>query len=206
MRKIKDFVLWAMGIVQIPRNYVFCLLHGLKPDATWRFYGLPLIRIGGRGSSIKIGKKFTVVSKDSHNSFGIIQRANVRTVSHGAQIIIGYNVGISGCTISASKRIEIRDHVMIGSGAIIADSDAHNVDPVKRRNGELSESRPVVIEDNVLIGANATVLAGVHIGKNAIVGAGSVVTKDVLENTTVVGIPARVVNNNGEWKLNKELR
>jgi acetyltransferase-like isoleucine patch superfamily enzyme len=71
---------------------------------------------------------------------------------------------------------------------------------------EPMSSKNVVIEDNVLIGANATVLAGVHIGKNAIIGAGSVVTKDVLENTTVVGVPARVVNNNGEWKLNKDLR
>lgn len=193
MRKIKDFVLWAMGIVQIPRNYVFCLLHGLKPDATWRFYGLPLIRIGGRGSSIKIGKKFTVVSKDSHNSFGIIQRANVRTVSHGAQIIIGYNVGISGCTISASKRIEIRDHVMIGSGAIIADSDAHNVDPVKRRNGELSESRPVVIEDNVFIGARAIILKGVTVGHDSTVGAGAVVTKSVPPYSVVAGNPAKIV-------------
>ena len=180
MRKFKDFVLWTMGVVQIPRNYVFCLLHGLKPDVTWRFYGLPLIRVGGRGSSIKIGKKFTVVSKDSRNTFGIIQRANVRTVSHGAQIIIGYNVGISGCTISASKRIEIRDHVMIGSGAIIADSDAHNVDPVKRRNGELSESSPVLIEDNVFIGARAIILKGVTVGHDSTVGAGAVVTKSKL--------------------------
>ena len=53
---------------------------------------------------------------------------------------------------------------------------------------------------------SATILSGIHIGANAIIGAGSVVIKDVLENTTVVGVPARVVNNNGEWKLNKDLR
>jgi maltose O-acetyltransferase len=54
---------------------------------------------------------------------------------------------------------------------------------------------PIKVEDNVWIGANATILPGVTIGKNSIVGAGAVVTKDVPENTIVGGNPAKVIRN-----------
>ena len=63
-----------------------------------------------------------------------------------------------------------------------------------------------MIEDDVLIGANATILAGVKVGKGAIVGAGSVVLADVEEYTTVAGIPAKVINQNRKWKINNCLR
>lgn len=111
-----------------------------------------------------------------------------------------------------NTKAEIGDYTMIdmnavvGSGAIIKNNCHIGAGAVISGIMEPISEKNVVIEDNVLIGANATVLSGVHIGKNAIVGAGSVVTKDVSENTVVVGVPARVINNNGEWKLNKELR
>lgn len=193
MRKIKDFILWLLGISQVPRNFVFCLLHGLRFDPTWRFYGLPWIRKGGRGSSIKIGRNFAAVSDNAHNSFGIIQRVYIRTVGHGAKIVIGDYVGVSGCTISAGEKIVIGNHVMIGSGAVITDGDAHPVDPVKRLNGELCMRKPVMIEDNVFIGARAIILKGVTIGHDSTVGAGAVVTKSVPPNCVVAGNPAKVV-------------
>ena len=55
------------------------------------------------------------------------------------------------------------------------------------------ELNPVHIEENAWLGANATILPGVTVGKNAIVAAGAVVTKDVPANTIVAGIPARVI-------------
>lgn len=88
----------------------------------------------------------------------------------------------------------IGSYCHIGAGAVIAGV----MEPIS--------NLPVIIEDNVFVGANATILAGVRIKKNAIIGAGSVVTKDVLENTTVAGIPARVINNDQEWKINHKLR
>ena len=52
---------------------------------------------------------------------------------------------------------------------------------------------PVIVEDDVLVGANAVVIEGVHIGKGAVVGAGAIVTSDVPDNAVVAGCPARVI-------------
>jgi len=72
---------------------------------------------------------------------------------------------------------------------MIIDSDFHNV---KDHNLD-GESGEIVIEDDVWIGAKATVLKGVRIGKGAVVAVGSVVTKDVPANAIVAGIPAKVI-------------
>lgn len=190
---MKAWIIKVFDLMQIPRNFLFCRIVGIGFDCSWRFYGLPWIRVGGRNSRIQIGKRFVAVSKMSHNSFGVIQRAYVRTVGHGAQIIIGDDVGISGCTISAGLKIEIKDHVMIGSGAVITDGDAHPVDPIQRRNGERCIRKPVLIEENVFVGARAIILKGVTIGHDSTVGAGAVVTKSVPPYSVVAGNPAKVV-------------
>lgn len=184
---------YCFDALQVPRNVVWCLLHGFRPDFTWRFYGVPYVRKGGRGSSIKIGIDFRAVSKISRNSFGIIQRVVIRTVGHGAKIEIGNDVGISGCTISAAKSITIGSHVLIGSGALICDSDAHPIDPIERRKGSGGASRPIVIENDVFIGARAIILKGVRIGRGSVIGAGAVVAKDIPPYSIAVGNPAKVI-------------
>ena len=113
--------------------------------------------------------------------------------------VINTNASIGDCTM-------VDMNAVVGSGAIIKNNCHIGAGAVIAGIMEPVSSSPVIIEDNVFVGANATILAGVHIGKNAIVGAGSVVTKDVMENTTVVGSPAKVVNTNGEWKINNNLR
>ena len=97
-------------------------------------------------------------------------------------------------------------NAVIGSGAIIKKNCHIGAGAVIAGVMEPMSNEPVVIEDGVLVGANATILAGVHVGENAIIGAGSVVTNNVEKNTTVVGSPARVVNHNGKWKINNNLR
>lgn len=194
MSDLKKIVLSLLDIVQIPRNYVFCLIKGLHPDVSWRFRGLPWVRVGGKGSSIRIGKNFRAVSKIRFNSFGIIQRVVLRTVRPGATIEIGDNVGISGCTISASRAIKIGDNVLIGSGVAIVDQDAHPIDPDDRRNGVgIINAAPIIIEDDVFIGARAIVLKGVTIGRGSVIGAGSIVTKDIPPFSIAAGNPARVI-------------
>ena len=78
-------------------------------------------------------------------------------------------------------RATVGKHCHIGAGAVLAGV----IEP--------ASATPVIIEDNVLVGANAVVVEGVHVGKNAVVAAGAVVLEDVPDNAVVAGTPARVI-------------
>ena len=165
---------------------------GMKAARGWCFKGYPFIRVGGRNSRIEIGENFTAISRIKDNSIGVPHKVVIRTVADGAEIVIGRDVGVSGCVISATKSIHIGDRVLIGSGALIFDSDLHPLEAgIRHGRGACA---PIVIEDDVLIGARAIVLKGVTIGKGAIVGAGAVVTKDVPAGVHVGGNPAKVIS------------
>ena len=64
---------------------------------------------------------------------------------------------------------------------------------VERRNKNLEKGVPITIGNNVWIGGNATILPGVNIGDNSVIGAGSVVTKDIPSNVLAVGNPCRII-------------
>lgn len=106
---------------------------------------------------------------------------------------IGDRVGVSGSTISAAQQVTIGDDVLIGSGCIITDSDAHPVRFADRLDHARTGIAPVTIEDGVFIGARCIILKGVTIGKQSVIGAGSVVAKDVPPQVVAAGNPAVVV-------------
>jgi acetyltransferase-like isoleucine patch superfamily enzyme len=92
--------------------------------------------------------------------------------------------------IDAHEQIEIGPDCMIGPFCYITDGDhARNADERLADQGMVAA--PVVLEDNVWVGAHATILRGVRIGRHAVIGAGAVVTKDVAAFSTVVGVPAK---------------
>jgi acetyltransferase-like isoleucine patch superfamily enzyme len=189
----KKFIFWAMYVPFFPRDILFCWWKGLRWSSECRFYRLPLITKIGRGGRIQIGRKFVACSDPRRNVLGVFQRVVIKTCGHAAQIVIGDDVGMSGCTVSAASSIVIGNHVLLGSGCLITDSDAHPVDPEERRAGYGGASRPIVIEDDVFVGARAIILKGVTIGKGSVVGAGAVVAKSVPPYSVVVGNPAKVV-------------
>ncbi len=114
-------------------------------------------------------------------------------------IEIGNDVYIGGETILSSRinKIIIKDKVMIGPRVIIINQN-HDYQSKDRWNNFTSKG-DIVIEEGAWIGANAIILSGVRIGKYAVVGAGSVVTKDVPDYSVAAGNPARVVK-----KINPE--
>ena len=92
--------------------------------------------------------------------------------------------------------ITVGNHVMIGPNVSICTA-GHPVNPDLRSKG-IQFNAPVTIEDNVWIGASCTILPGVTIGENSVIGAGSVVTKDISANVVAVGTPCRVLRLIGE--------
>jgi maltose O-acetyltransferase len=106
-------------------------------------------------------------------------------ISLGADVFLNFN-----CVILDVVKVMIGERTQIGPGVQILAAD-HPRDPVERGSG-LEFGRPVQIGRNVWIGAGAIILPGVSIGDDALIGAGSVVTRDVPAAATAFGNPARV--------------
>ncbi len=112
--------------------------------------------------------------------------------AYGINIALGAGVFLNaGCTILDTAPVRIGNATLLGPGVQIYCAE-HHKDPAKRKAG-LEIAKPVVIAESVWIGGAAIILGGVHIGAGAIVGAGAVVTKDVAQQTTVTGNPARPI-------------
>ena len=108
----------------------------------------------------------------------------------GKNMKIGKNVFINSCChFQDNGGIEIGDGTMFGFNVSITTLN-HELDPKKRCN---AIPKPVKIGKKVWIGANCTILPGVTIGDNSVIGAGSVVTKDIPKNAVAVGNPAEVI-------------
>lgn len=108
----------------------------------------------------------------------------------GKNITIGENVFINaGCKFQDQGGITIGNASLIGHNVVMATLN-HDLAPEKRST---MHPAPIIIEENVWIGSNATILSGVTIGNGAIVAAGAVVTKDVAANTIVGGVPAKFI-------------
>ena len=109
----------------------------------------------------------------------------------GADMRIGRNVFINqNCTFYDLGGLDIGDDVLIGPNVSIITS-GHPVQPTGRHG--VTIAKPIVIERNVWIAANATIIGGVTVGENSVVAAGSVVTRNVPANSLVGGNPAKII-------------
>ncbi|SFB69829.1 Hexapeptide repeat of succinyl-transferase [Zunongwangia mangrovi] len=158
--------------------------------------GFPYMMIARTGN-FTVDENFSMHNRIDGNPIGVYEKCTF-FVGNKAKINIGKSVGISQAAIICHELIHIGDNVKIGGGVKIYDSDFHSVDPIVR-NSELDlvrkKNAPVYIDDNVFIGAQSIILKGVKIGKNSIIGAGSVVTKSIPSNQIWAGNPARFIKN-----------
>ncbi|HVA99460.1 MAG TPA: acyltransferase [Bacteroidia bacterium] len=147
---------------------------------------------------------------------GIIN-ANFIFESEKGEVIIGDNVHLGGVTFISRTKIEIQNDVTMAWGITIYDHNSHSIyweerkndnvqcyqdylncngNNVVNKNWENVQSKPICIKSKVWIGFNVIILKGVTIGEGAVIGAGSVVTKDIPAWTVAAGNPAVVVKNN----------
>jgi acetyltransferase-like isoleucine patch superfamily enzyme len=159
------------------------------------FTGLPVILLY-KNTSIEFGENCVIDSKKYLNPLTISKRSSIKTLKENAKIKIGNNVGMSGVTICCMDEIRIGNNVGIGSNSIIVDTNFHPTDPSlpKEKWDDLSliATSPVIIEDNVIIGMNVTILKGVKVGSNSVIGANCLVAKDVPPNSICLAAPASI--------------
>lgn len=156
------------------------LRHAVQLGPRTRLWGRPSIQTYG---TLVVGDRVRLVSTVA--TLELVTGADA-TLTIGDNTFINY-----GCSIAATKRIQIGADCNIGTYVMIMDNDFHRLEPERRH--ERPESAPIVLEDNVWIGGRAIILKGVTIGEGSVVGAGSVVTKDVPPRTLVAGMPARTL-------------
>ncbi|MBI5370448.1 MAG: acyltransferase [Sphingobacteriales bacterium] len=173
-------------------TYLLCKLYGVKLAAGIGFWKRPVI-YRELDSVIMIGEKCVFRSDLDSNLLGGNKRCILSTHAANAEIRIGQQCAFTGVTIGAMKQVVLGDQVLVGVNSIITDFDWHSMDPYDRDNKQKMIAKPVVIGDHVWIGANCTILKGVTIGKNTIVGSGSVVTKDLPANAICAGNPCRII-------------
>jgi acetyltransferase-like isoleucine patch superfamily enzyme len=154
-------------------------------------------------STIHNGSKYKeniTIGNNTHIAGNLTVWANAGKIEIGDWCFVGEN-----SRIYSAKHIKIGNRVQIAHDCNIFDSNIHSLDPIERHkeyiqnttNGLVKlfsmKEQEVIIEDDAWLGCGVVVLKGVTIGRCAIVGAGSVVTKDVPDYAVAMGNPARVV-------------
>jgi acetyltransferase-like isoleucine patch superfamily enzyme len=166
--------------------------HGVAWGRGWRIYGLPVIQ-RHRASTIAVGDDFELRSWYRSNPLGP-QRSVLSTRAPGARLDVGAGVKASGVVVCAQQSITIGDRVRLGCGVMVIDTDFHPKDAgLRAADPRAGQSAPVVIGNDVFVGARAIILKGTHLGDGCVVGAGSVVSGTFAPGTTVAGNPARVI-------------
>ena len=197
--------LLRIGKIGLLRAYAACStiytriyfrLNGVNLGNGAQSNGVPLLEMSLSGK-FTIGKNFRMNNGKYFNRIGRQYRCSFQ-VAKKARLTIGNNVGMSSSAIVCQHCVEIGDNTLIGGNCVIYDTDFHDLDVRKRIQDPEDFSgvrkKPVIIKNNVFIGAHSTILKGVTIGEASIIGAASVVTKDVPAGEIWAGNPAKFIS------------
>jgi len=191
IRRFKIFILrpfdWTM-------SYLIFFVNGVE-FSSFKNVGIPKIYVANSAKFV-IDKGFTSNNREYANPIGRFNKCSF-FVGKNAYLKIGENFGISSSSIFCSNNIKIGNNVKIGGNVVIYDTDFHSLDPVLRKNKNTDKSnvvsKPIKISNSVFIGAHSTILKGVNIGENSIIGAASVVSKDIPANEIWAGNPIKFI-------------
>lgn len=176
-------------------------MKGYKVGSHPRFCGFPHI-VFYPNSSLEIGNNVIVVSGGFRNALSRNSYSSIKLYDN-AVLKMGNDVRISDIAISSRSSITIGNYVTIGADVILNDSNDHSINHLDRRveianckqqvlEGKISSS-PIVIEDDVFIGARSIIGKGVTIGAKSVVAAGSVVVKSIPAGEIWGGNPAKFI-------------
>ena len=188
-----------IGVIQLKLNEIRidkCLKQVSIGEHSKFYEQAEVINIQGKNNKIQIGK-------NSHI------RGTLLLFAHNGSITIGNNCYVGFETqIWSANEIKIGNDVLISHNCNIIDTNSHEENYLQRKDSYLKmlskghptenvnvKSAPIIIEDNVWISFDVSILKGVTIGRGAIIGAGSVVVKNVDPFTVVTGNPAHFVKN-----------
>lgn len=191
----KHFKIFFVGLLSKWVCYIKFYVNGVK-NKSFTSLGLPYIHIS-LNAKCSIGENFKMNNGCKFSDSGGNGKCRIE-VRDKAILSIGNNVGISDVTITCHQKIIIGNNIIIGVGSQIRDTDNHSLNSYDRLNGldwKNKKTSPITIMDNVFIGAYCFILKGVTIGENAIIGAGSVITKDIPKNEIWAGNPAKFIKN-----------
>lgn len=166
---------------------------GVRWGRGWWIYGPPIWLIHPR-SRVTIGDRLNLRSLPRTNPLGPNRPCVICTWTADARLTIGSDFGMTGGSVVCAESITIGDRVWMGANSIIADTDFHPLNAAARRaDPTQGQTAPIVIEDDVFIGMQAIILKGVRLGRGCVIGAGSIVTRDVPPGMIAAGNPARVI-------------
>jgi acetyltransferase-like isoleucine patch superfamily enzyme len=186
-----DLLLLAKPLAAAWKLHLRALGVGLGRSVV--LYGVPIVSLFP-GSEIRIGSHVVLCSWSRYTALGVNHPTILRTLARGARLTIGDHVGVSGGAICAAESVTIGAYSMLGANVTVADTDFHPLAALNRRYSQADvETRPIVIGANVFLGTGAVVLKGVHIGDNSVIGAGSLVNRDIPEDVIAAGNPCRVI-------------
>jgi len=168
----------------------WCRVHGAEVDPSSLIHGIPRIsRKPGARIILESGSTLNAAAWSNPLNDG---RFTVLAAGPGAIIHLKKNAGVSSSRIIAFSAITIGENSLIGAGCLICDSDMHEVPLGSDHPVRVA---PIHIGDHVFIGAGCVILKGVTIGDGAVIGASSVVHRDIPPGVLATGNPAKVIRN-----------
>lgn len=194
-RKIQILVLKVFSCFSMIINFLRFKLYGIKHGRHLKVRGMLYLRLYPT-AKVEIGDDFEFTNGNGINALARNIRGCIR-VERNATVEIGNNVGISSGVIWARSSIKIGNNVKIGACTILIDTDAHSLNWKIRscisKDSCNAKSSPIEIGNDVLIGYGCVILKGVKIGARSIIGAGSIVTKDIPSDVIAAGNPCKVI-------------